>query len=229
MKKYLFTFFAMVSFALFFLTGCGKKSIQYPVTVVDASTLNLPKPQVPPSVYAGNDQLVILPLDSVILEAYNGGDYSHTPKNGIRYDWNKIKGPETYAFENPHMLRPNITKLGQGAYEFELTATDSIGLYQKDTVLVVVMEPTNKEVIITNLGWTCDSEFCGSSTIKVPTQIPFTVLIGNKIADVWTDVLPVAQYAPLKKLIYYELHGNSMTIACESESNTGLFDLKIVF
>src|SRR6476661_7410172 len=71
---------------------------------------------------AGNDQSIILPTDSVYLNAD-----SSIAQNGVitAYKWTKISGPDSITIVNPTAVQTWVTNLQGGSYYIELKVTDS--------------------------------------------------------------------------------------------------------
>jgi hypothetical protein len=104
----------------------------------------------PPVADAGNDLLITLPEDSVLLD----GSASSDPDNNIRdYAWKKISGPSSFNIYTPSAVKTKVGRLGEGSYQFELTVTDASGLFSKDTVQVTVVKPViNNRPPVANAG-----------------------------------------------------------------------------
>ncbi len=116
--------------------GTGKDTMQ--VTVDTA--------YIPPTVNAGSDKTVILPVDSVVL---NGIATGHGTTIHI-LTWTTTSGPN-----NPTIVMSNsnqtatIHGLVQGTYIFTLTATDNHGLTSSDSATVTVNPaPTTSRVFV---------------------------------------------------------------------------------
>src|SRR5690606_21207914 len=109
----------------------------------------------------------ILPINETVLK----GSASDHDDNIKSYKWEQVGGPGSCLIQNGETLTPRLLNLDTGVYEFELTVTDSAGLFDKDKVLVNVAAPdslsqaindtvsqvirvSEKEFIITNLKWT---------------------------------------------------------------------------
>src|SRR4051812_16271181 len=75
-----------------------------------------------PVANAGYDQTIILPTDSVYLNA----DSSTDPHGAIvTYQWTKISGPDSITIANTTAAQTWITHLEEGYYFIELKVTDS--------------------------------------------------------------------------------------------------------
>lgn len=92
-----------------------------------------------PKANAGPDQLIILPKDSVCLDASNSKDIDGTI---TRYEWTKISGPNSYLIDDATSAITIVRLLTQGVYSFELTVTDNRDASSKDTVRINV-NPVN--------------------------------------------------------------------------------------
>ncbi len=86
-----------------------------------------------PSVNAGSDQTITLPVNSVQLSG-SGSDSDGTI---VSYSWTKISGPAV-TISNSSSAATTIKNLTQGIYKFELTVTDDKGAKDSDTVKVTV-------------------------------------------------------------------------------------------
>ena len=93
----------------------------------------------PPMAFAGPDQVITLPTDSVTLD----GSASNDPDGTIsEWLWTKISGPASFVINNS--LAPNsvIRNLVKGIYQVELKVTDNGGLSGRDTVQIMVNDPS---------------------------------------------------------------------------------------
>jgi hypothetical protein len=88
----------------------------------------------PPVANAGANQMINYPSNSSHLDGRNSND----PDNNLAsYAWVKIFGPASYNIQNPSMALTQVTSLTYGGlYQFELTVTDSLGLFTKDTITI---------------------------------------------------------------------------------------------
>jgi hypothetical protein len=88
-----------------------------------------------PIANAGADQVIILPIDSILLD----GTASEDPDGPVKsYQWKKIAGPTRYNFVDPWAGKTIVKDLVDGLYEFELTVADNGGLKAMDTMQVTV-------------------------------------------------------------------------------------------
>lgn len=105
-------------------------------------TVDIPVPNQPPTVSAGSNQTITLPVDSVTLI----GSASDADGSIVTYSWTKVSGPAGENIMTPILSTTKVKSLVQGDYIFRLTATDDDGAFTQATVQVVVQPP-----IIVNL------------------------------------------------------------------------------
>ena len=92
-------------------------------------------PDHPPVANIGKDEIIILPVDSILLD----GEISYDPDGHIvSYQWQKISGPSSFKIVNPTSVKTTAVNLVKGIYEFALTVTDNSGLSAKDTTQITV-------------------------------------------------------------------------------------------
>jgi hypothetical protein len=108
-----------------------------------------------PVANAGADQTITLPTNTITLD----GSASTDPDNNITsYLWQKIAGPASANISNPNATQTQLTNLVAGIYQFELRVTDAGGLFDKDTVQIIVnvqaqcSQPAPTPLCITNCG-----------------------------------------------------------------------------
>src|SRR6187455_2470079 len=90
----------------------------------------------PPVAVAGKDTIVVLPIDSVVLN----GSASYDPDGNIgSFQWSKISGPSSFTIVNPNSATAIIKNLTTGVYQFELKVSDNTGLYVTDTVVITTV------------------------------------------------------------------------------------------
>ena len=158
MKKtlsFLFTMFFAVSLFLF---SCQKE--------IPCEECNKP-----PIATAGQEQIIILPTDSVLLD---GNSSSDADGSITKWLWTKISGPASFNIVTPSESITKIKTLTLGDYQFELTVTDNDGLSAKDTVKVIVKnssQPNRPPV----------ADAGADQTITLPTNT--TTIDGNGSTD----------------------------------------------
>src|SRR4051812_46673213 len=85
----------------------------------------------PPVANAGQDQKIMLPVNSVHLD----GSKSVDPDNNIaKYTWRKVSGSSSFEIANATAEETQVKNLAEGEYQFELMVTDAAGLSARDTV-----------------------------------------------------------------------------------------------
>jgi len=89
----------------------------------------------PPVANAGPDQVISLPIDSVLLDGRSSSDSDGRISN---YLWSKISGPVSSNIIKPSDSITKVKSLIAGTYLFELRVTDNGGLSVKDTVQILV-------------------------------------------------------------------------------------------
>ena len=93
----------------------------------------------PPIANAGSDQVITLPTDSISLD----GSASNDPDGTISgWLWKNISGPASFSFISSSSVKTIVRNLVAGIYQFELNITDNKGLSAKDTLQVIVNDPT---------------------------------------------------------------------------------------
>ena len=114
----------------------------------------------PPIAIAGPDQVITLPIDSVSLD----GRSSRDPDGTIsEWRWTKISGPVSFAINNELTAKTIVKSLIAGTYQFELKITDNGGLSAKDTMQVIVNDPSqSNRPPVANAG--------ADQTIVLPTN-----------------------------------------------------------
>jgi hypothetical protein len=170
------------------------------VIVVDPST------NLPPIANAGADIHITLPVTTAALDGRNSSD----PDNNITtYYWTKVSGPSSYTLPAPSAPWTAINLFTEGVYEFELKVTDAGGLFDRDTVRIIVLPyppPVN----------------CQASRPQIPVQPielsnmpghirwPMMFTTGNKLVVVATGDY---YYASERKIYIYDKTTGQWTIS----------------
>ncbi len=133
-----------------------------------------------PVAFAGADQSISLPVNSVILSG-SGNDSDGTV---ISYSWIKNSGPNNYTITNPSSAVTSITGLVSGVYQFELDVTDNDGAIGKDVVQITVNAPANMPPVA-NAG--------ADQSITLPVNSVSlsgsgTDVDGNVVSYLWTKI-----------------------------------------
>jgi hypothetical protein len=195
-----------------------------------------PPPQPPPTpsgntapiANAGDDMLVFSPSNFCILY---GGVYDR--ENNIRTIlWNEISGPSSIVIEHPDSLRTRISNLEIGVYKFELSVTDTAGLVNKDTSIVIVGEfPVNpQEKIFSNLTWLCPWDcVVGIENLynHIPANHVFKVFIKRDNSNAWLELFHWS--SPLVNDYSYSFYNGSLWIYYSGVEVNDTPDVKIVY
>jgi len=89
-----------------------------------------------PVAFAGPDQTIYLPLNSVRL---NGSLSSDPDGDQLSYQWTTVSGTSSFNILNPNAAVTDVTSLVEGTYQFELKVTDPKAQSSVDTVLITVV------------------------------------------------------------------------------------------
>ncbi len=103
-------------------------------------TVNINTVQAPPVANAGTDQVIELPLNSIVLTGI-GTDVDGTV---VSYKWLKISGPVLGSISSPNSATTTVVGLVEGIYQFRLIVTDNADANAKDTVTVTVIAAPNQ-------------------------------------------------------------------------------------
>ncbi len=93
----------------------------------------------PPIANAGRDTIIILPIDSAILDGSTSSDPDGTISN---FKWTKISGPASFTIDNSATAKTAVRNLLAGIHQFELKVEDDGKLFASDTVDIIVNDPT---------------------------------------------------------------------------------------
>jgi len=104
-------------------------TVQVAVNPASVSATNIP-----PTANAGEDQTIVLPVNSVTLTG-SGIDADGTITS---YQWSKASGPTAGTITNSEASGTTVTGLVAGIYKFVLTVTDNKDATGKDTVQITV-------------------------------------------------------------------------------------------
>ncbi len=121
---------------------------------------------IPPVADAGQDQTVILPVNTVSLNG--SGSYA----NGTieSYSWIQISGPKISSIEFPDASVTETGSLVAGSYAFELTITDNSGAISRDTMVVNVEEPGYNPDLLDNSLRIYPNPVVRTATLEINTS-----------------------------------------------------------
>ncbi|CAH1773921.1 unnamed protein product [Owenia fusiformis] len=109
-------------------------------STADVTVFVKPEKNVKPFADAGQDQTILLPLTSAVLDGSNSSDQSSIS----RYIWKQKSGPKGATLENADRETASVSDLVEGIYEFTLTVFDEEDLQDTDTVKITVKPDINK-------------------------------------------------------------------------------------
>jgi hypothetical protein len=139
------------------MIGCNKEVL----LAIPPSTRSLTPPN-PIIANAGPDITIEIPKTSVQL----AGSATSRDNNFKSYIWEKISGPESYFLEKRDRDSTKVFWMEEGEYEFELRATDSDWLVDRDTIKVTVFSNL-KKYVINDLR----PDRSGFSTAPIPNEV----------------------------------------------------------
>lgn len=114
----------------------GTKYDDVMVTVKSSTTTTTSGSNVPPTVSAGVDKLVILPTTSATLY----GSASDSDGSVVSFSWTKVSGGSA-SLSGATTKTLKLSGLAAGTYTFRFSAKDSKGAISSDDVTVVVNKP----------------------------------------------------------------------------------------
>jgi len=175
---------------------------------------------VPPVVNAGPVLSTTLPADSVTLS----GSATDSDGTVVAYLWSQVSGPAASVIVNPGSATAKVKGLVQGAYIFQLMATDNKGATGVDTTSVLVnpspiqtltLQPANNptEFLMVNHNGVPIS---GSGSVDIPIEAwtsggtPYTVrsLLKFDLSSVPTNANIVSAHLYLYSYPSPTLNGN---------------------
>ena len=138
------------------LTSIIAGIFQYELTVTDNNGATgkdtvtitlLAATNIPPVASAGQDQSIILPINSTTLSG-TGSDADGTV---VSFNWSQVSGPSAATINNPGNVETEVSNLISGVYIFRLKVTDNNGATASDDAVVTVANAPN-QVPIANAG-----------------------------------------------------------------------------
>ncbi|MBK6266508.1 gliding motility-associated C-terminal domain-containing protein [Marivirga sp. S37H4] len=121
-------------------------------------------PNEPPTVNAGNDQLITLPTNMVELTA----TASDSDGEIVEILWKQSTGPSTATIDDPNNTSILVTDMEEGIYQFTVVVKDNDGAEESDQVEVTVF-PKQNEPPLADAG--------GNINITLP--VDSTILMGS--------------------------------------------------
>ena len=110
------------------------------ISAIEVFSVDTESNQIPVA-HAGDDQLISLPTNSVVLSG------SGTDANGTitAYQWKQESGPGTADFSSLTIPDPTVSGLLEGIYVFSLTVTDNDGGVSAADEVLVTVQPQEVE------------------------------------------------------------------------------------
>lgn len=105
----------------------------------EASLTVKKEPDYPPKANAGNDVVIHLPNNSVVLN----GNKSTDDKGSLKYQWSKSSDSPPCDMTGSDKSQLMASRLKEGSYQFKLTVTDASGQTDATSVKVVVLPEKN--------------------------------------------------------------------------------------
>ncbi|KAM3932285.1 low-density lipoprotein receptor-related protein 11 [Leptodactylus fuscus] len=105
----------------------------------------------PPNSNAGQDVVLQLPVNWVILDGRESSD-DHAI---IRYDWTLLEGDPLVEMKVPQPGTLRLSHLQEGVYTLQLTVTDTSGQKSSDNVSVTVLSEEHHKIASTSCSGSC--------------------------------------------------------------------------
>jgi parallel beta-helix repeat protein len=157
-------------------------------TAVDSVQVTVnPSLNLAPVAYAGADQTITLPVNTVTLSG-SGTDSDGTI---VSYLWKKISGPSSCIIADSAAAATTVISLVQGNYQFELRVTDNKGAATSDTMVVKVN-------LAGNISPTANAGLHQTITLPVNSislSGSGTDSDGSVVAYLWTKISGPAGYS----------------------------------
>ena len=136
----------------------------------------------PPQVNAGADQIITLPNAANLTGTVSDDGL---PQGGaLTTNWDKISGPGTVVFTNPHAPTTTVNFSAAGTYVLRLSASDSQLTASDD--LVVTVNPENQPPTA-NAGADQTITLPGNASLN-GTVTDDGLPVGSSVSSVWTKV-----------------------------------------
>lgn len=176
-----------------------------------------------PIAYAGLDQVITLPTDSISLD----GSASHDRDGMITvWLWKKVSGPASFSMIDQDKSIVKVNNLIRGVYEFELKVGDNDGQSAEDIVRVYVVDST---LPLPPISFSCPNS--NSRNLVNAQLMPLHVLsiardrmaiasAGNKILFAGGAMSPSS--TPSSRVDIYDIISNSWMTAELSQARAGM-------
>lgn len=164
-----------------------------------------------PVAHAGHDMRREIPCNIML----QGSFYDADP-NFIKTEWRNVSGPDSSIIVDKDSLKTVVKNLKVGIYQFELTVTDKMNLYGKDTVQVQVVKRKlvdsveiviqNHEIIFKNLTWIfpLDNALELINIHKyIPVGTPMKVMLHRGYSTDWVEATPFSNNGSNKLYEYF--------------------------
>lgn len=224
--KYLISFIVL----LFSLTSIGQTVVVKPtdsviiftttVTVIPKVTPPVNQPNQPPVSFAGSNQVITLPVNSVTLSG------TATDKDGriVSTVWTKSTNLAS-TIVSANNLNTSVTGMAQGTHIFKLTVVDDSNTVSTSTVNIVVNpSPVIDTSSIKGEGF--GSQAIGgsqsSALYSVKTAAQFTAAIGSNRTirfDADVTISGSAARVDLAKISYLTIDGNGFDVSFLNGNN----------
>lgn len=102
-------------------------------------SFDLPLDYDQPVADAGENILVLLPVDTTVLDGSNSTDPGNA---GLSYHWAQVYGPTNLVFSDPQVAQPHISGLAEGVYLVRLSV-DNGSYSDKDDVYIISSNTPN--------------------------------------------------------------------------------------
>ncbi|HEX6849617.1 MAG TPA: kelch repeat-containing protein [Chitinophagaceae bacterium] len=136
------------------------------------------QPNRPPVANAGADQAIALPTNIAAIDGRGSAD----PDNNIAtYLWTKISGPASFNIPNANTVTTQVNNLVEGVYQFELKVTDAGGLFDKDTLRIIVNAEETVLVCGNENRPTVNAQLISTGTLSEPRSWISVAAAGDKI------------------------------------------------
>ena len=105
----------------------------------------------PPVANAGDAQTIVLPLNTITLDA---GKSSAAAGSIVNYEWSLVSGPNGGKIADAEKSKTTVTDLVEGIYQFQIKVTDNTGASATAIVVITVKAPPAPPVADAGLAQT---------------------------------------------------------------------------